>query len=246
MPLRSLAAAALVTLAGCLPEPARPSSHFDAGPPIELDVPMEEFAPIDRPTVDLPPPIDTGAVDAGEDAAADRPAASGDGPDPTRRYPSPPYATLPGGVVVPFELVNCAGGSYRFDGPDWVPARATVLELTNGYCATCGALARRLQNDIHLPYRPRGVRVVGVLVDGASPGDPPTAAFCQQWIFQGGVSHAMALDQVGTLRDFTTGFPMPQWVLTDSDGRIRWRAQGSDDAVATLRTQIEALLAGSP
>ncbi len=243
VPFRLLFAASVVSLAGCLPEPTRPGSRFDSGPPISFDVLRVEVAPVDRPPVDRPVALDAG-FDAPE-AANDRPAAPGDGPDPARRYPPGPYGTLMGAVVEPFELADCSGATYRFNGPDWVPARATVMELTAGYCADCVDLARRMQNDIVIPYRPRGVRVVGVLVDGASPGDPPTPTFCQQWVFQGGISHPMALDLGSALRDFTTGFPLPQWVLTDENGRIRWRAQGTAAAVATLRAQLDALL-GSP
>ena len=231
----------VLALLGCLPEPTRPRAGFDAGPPISFDVAPEELAtPVDRPPPDRP-----SAGDLGADAAQDRPAP-GDGPDPTRRYPSGPYGTQPGAVVPPFELADCDGATYRFAGPDWAPARATVLELTAGYCTGCVELARLIQSDVVLPYRPRGVRVIGVLIDGQSPGDPPTTTFCQQWNFQAGISHPMALDQVGSLRAFTAGLTLPQWLLADENGRIRWRAAGSTAALTELRARLDALLAGDP
>ena len=244
VPSRLCIAALVVGPVGCLPEPPRPSARFDAGPPISFDVPAEDVAAVDRPALDRPSTVD-GSSDAG-DAGADRPTFTGDGPDPSRRYPSPPYGTQVGGVVLPFELADCVGSTFRFSGEDWVPARATVLEITAGYCAGCTELARSIQNTIVLPYRPRGVRVVGVLIDGSSPGDPPTPGFCQQWIFQAGISHPMAIDQVNALRGFTAGLPLPQWLLTDDNGRIRWRGTGSAAALMELRTRLDALLAGEP
>ena len=121
-----------------------------------------------------------------------------------------------------------------------------MLEITAGYCTGCTELARSIQNNIVLPYRPRGVRVVGVLIDGSSPGDPPTPSFCQQWIFQAGISHPMAIDQVSALRGLTAGLSLPQWLLTDENGRIRWRGAGSAAALVELRARLDALLAGEP
>ena len=249
VPLRPLTAVAALCLVGCLPEPARPPGpRFDAGTPISFDVVVEEAVAVDRPPVDRPVAIDSGADEGADasDAAADRPAATGDGPDPSRRYPSGPYGTLVGGVMLPFELADCAGTTYRFAGPDWVTARATLVELTAGYCEGCVGLARMIQSDVNLPYRPRGLRVIGVLTDGSVPGDPPTRTFCQQWIFQAGISHPMALDLASSLRSYTDRLPLPQWVLTDENGRILWRSAGSAAALAELRGRLDALLPVSP
>lgn len=245
VPLRPLTAALALCLVGCLPEPARPpGAVFDSGVPISFDVVVEETAPVDVPPVDRPVPVDSGADVP--DAPTDRPVVTGDGPDPSRRYPSGPYGTLVGGVMQPFELADCAGTTFRFAGPDWVGARATLVTFTAGYCEGCAELARSIQSSVNLPYRPRGLRVVGVLTDGSVPGDPATRAFCQQWIFQAGISHPMALDLASALRSHTDRLTLPQWVLTDENGRILWRATGSAAALNELRTRLDALLPGAP
>ena len=247
MPLRLLTAALVLALVGCLPEPPRPITRFDAGPPIDFDVVVEETAPIDRPPVDRPSSTDL-SVDVPNtgDGPSDRPMPTRDGPDPTRRYSNGPYGTLTGGIIFPFELADCAGNTYSFAGPDWVSARATVVEFTAGYCANCAQLARSIQNSIAVPYQSAGVRVIGVLTDGNAPGDPATLAFCQQWVSQGGITHPMALDLASSLRAYTDRLTLPQWVLTDENGRIRWRAAGSAAALTTLRAQLDGLLAGMP
>ena len=247
MPLRPLTAALVLGLVGCLPDPPRPSTRFDAGPPIDFDVVVEETAPLDRPAVDRPGSTDLGGdVPDAAEVSADRPTPTSDGPDPTRHYSSGPYGTLTGGVIIPFELADCAGTTYRFAGPDWVSARATVVEFTAGYCTNCVDLARSIQNSIAVPYRPAGVRVIGVLTDGSAPGDPATRAFCQQWVSQAGITHPMALDLASSLRAYTDRLALPQWVLTDENGRIRWRAAGSAAALTELRAQLDGLLAGMP
>jgi hypothetical protein len=245
VPLRPLTAVVALCLVGCLPEPARPpGARFDAGIPISFDVVVEETVAIDQPRVDRPVALDAGADVS--DAPADRPAVTGDGPDPSRRYPSGPYGTLVGGVMQPFELADCAGTTFRFAGPDWVTARATLVEFTAGYCDGCVGLARLIQSDVNLPYRPRGLRVVGVLTDGSVPGDPATQSFCQQWVFQAGITHPMALDLASALRSHTDRLALPQWVLTDENGRILWRSAGSAAALAELRVRLDALLPMTP
>lgn len=245
VPLRPHLAALAACLAGCLPE-REPPRGLDSGPPISFDVAPVDVPPVDRQTPDVPPvdrpaPVDAG-VDASAEAGADRPAASGDGPDPGRSYPTGPYGTTVGSVVRPFELANCDGTAFRFNGPDWVPARATVLEITAGYCTGCPELAASIQTQVNAPYRARGVRVVGVLIDGASPGDPPTPAFCRQWNMQSSITHPMALDLASTLGAFTSGRPLPQWIVTDENGRIVWRDSGTTAHLADLRAALDALL----
>jgi hypothetical protein len=244
VPLRPHLAALAACLAGCLPE-REPPRGLDSGPPITFDAAPVDVPPVDRQTPDVPP-VDRPAVpDAGSDvvdAGSDRPVFTGDGPDPGRSYPSGPYGTTVGAVVRPFELANCDGTAFRFNGPDWVPARATVLEITAGYCTNCPELASALQLQVNAPYRARGVRVVGVLVDGASPGDPPTPAFCRQWNAQASVTHPMALDLGNTLMVYTAGRTLPQWILTDHNGRIVWRDTGTTAHLAELRGELDALL----
>ncbi|MDB4928479.1 MAG: Thiol disulfide oxidoreductase [Myxococcaceae bacterium] len=246
MPLRPHLAALAVCLAGCLPE-REPPRGLDSGPPISFDVPPVDTPPVDRPTPDVPPLDRPAPVDAGADvveAGTDRPAATGDGPDPNRPYPSGPYGTTVGTVIRPFELATCDSTAFRFNGPDWVPARATVLEITAGYCTGCAMLARSIQEQVYAPYRALGLRVVGVLIDGASPGDPASPAFCRQWNMQSGITHPMALDLGNTLLAYTTGRPLPQWILTDHNGRIVWRDGGTAAHLTELRAELDALLGG--
>jgi hypothetical protein len=244
VPLRPHLAALAVCLSGCLPA-REPPLGLDSGPPISFDVPPIDQPPADRPPIDVVRPDRPAAVDVGADvvdAGTDRPTAPGDGHDPTRQYPSGPYGTVVGSVVRPFELANCDGTAFRFNGPDWAAARATVLDVTVGYCTGCPALARSIQEQVFVPYRALGVRVVGVLSDGASPGDPATPAFCGQWNTQAGITHPMALDLANTLSAYTAGRTLPQWILTDENGRIVWRDSGTTAHLAELRATLDALL----
>lgn len=237
---------ALLALApgACLPESNAPGYRFDSGAPLNFDVPAAEFPPLDVPPFDRVASPD-GRADAGADAASDahrRP----DGPDLSRRYPQGPYGEAPPSVMVPFQLADCAMGLFRFDDSGWLLARGTVVEFTNGYCADCVSLAGQLESNISLMYGPMGMRVVTVLVDGASPGDIPTAPFCREWASSAGIRHPMAIDQAGMVRRHTDGLPLPQWVLTDENGRIVWRSGGSPTALRALAGQVQALLNGGP
>jgi len=154
---------------------------------------------------------------------------------------------------VPFQLANCGSGLYRFDGADWIPAWGTVVQLTNGYCAGCDENARLLQRDVVRIYQPLGIRFVTVLIDGESPGDPPSADFCRAWattvgiVGAGAPPHATAIDVGGMLREHTpNGNPPPQWVLTDENGRIVWRGTASARSSTQLVVQIRNLLGLSP
>ncbi len=235
---------------GCLPEPDRPpGDRFDAGMPIDLDAP-----PVDTPALDAPPVDRPVVFDVGRDVVAtDASQARSDGPDLTRRYPAGPYGTIAPQVMVPFQLANCGSGLYRFDGPDWVPAWGTVVQLTNGYCADCEEAARLLQREVVRVYQPMGIRFVTVLIDGESPGDPPSAGFCRAWattvgiVGAGAVPHATAIDLGGMLQSHTPpGLPPPQWVLTDENGRIVWRGLGSARSATTLVGHIRNLLGLPP
>ncbi len=245
--LRHVAAAAIVAAgAGCLPAPQHPNGHFDSGPPIVFDaVAWDAGSPADDVAAPADMPREAAHdVIALPDAPVDAPRS--DGPDPSRRYPSPPYGEGVGAVLLPFQLADCAGGTYRFDGADWLAARATFLVVTAGYCTGCAADDQLVQQRIAAPYRNAGLRVVGVLTEGASPGDPPTAAFCASWIADNHLAHPMALDLGGMLRANIAGVALPQWILTDDLGRIVWRGAGSAAALGEAQRQVEALLAASP
>lgn len=233
---------ALLGLVGCLPEPTTPPFRFDAGAPINFDVPAVDVPPVDVPPVDRPVIADTG-----HDAGVDVRRPSGDGPDPARLYPGPPYGTTPPAVMQPFQLADCARGNYRFDGSEWITARATVVEFTTGYCVGCLEAAQLLEGNVARPYAMMGLRTITVLIDGENPGEPPTAEFCSRWTSMGGIRHAMALDVGGMLRAHTPpGLPLPQWVLTDENGRILWRGGGSMRTLPMLIAEVQNVLGLAP
>lgn len=239
---------------GCLPTPDRPGSdRFDAGTPINLDAPAMDAPAMDAPPVDVPPVDRPVVMDVGRDVVAtDGGQAPLDGPDLSRRYPAGPYGIVAPSVMLPFQLADCGGGVFRFDGADWVPAWGTVVEFTVPYCDGCEENARRLHADVARIYQRRGIRFITVLIDGSSPGDPPTARFCRDWagtlniIGPGEPPHPMAIDLGGMVRAHTAGLALPQWVLTDENGRIVWRGTGSATAVTTLTGHIRNLLGLGP
>ncbi len=238
-----------VGLVGCLPTPDRPpGDRLDSGASLNFDVAVMDVPPMDVPAIDRPV-----VVDVGRDVGARDVQPRGDGPDPTRRYPGGPYGLAPPAIMQPFQVNDCGGTLYRFDGSDWIPAWGTVVQLTNGYCAGCDDNARLLQRSVVRPYQQEGIRFVTVLVDGETPGEPADMNFCRSWAASMGIvgagapPHAMAIDFGGMLRLHSQPpLTLPQWILTDENGRILWRGAGSEQSATMLVGQIRDLLGLGP
>lgn len=232
--IRRALAVGLIAVTGCLPEPGRPGYGFDGGSGIDLDVPRFEFptipdagpvdrgAPVDRGVTDVAPPVDAG-----------------------RSYPRGPYGVSVGQVFAPFVLPSCAGGSYAFDGPEWVSARASVLLLAAGWCAQCSTAARATQS-IDDAYRDRGVRVLQVLVEGDTPDVPADGPLCSSWRTLNGVMHPLLLDLGRMLSLLWTPSTLPVLMVIDAEGRIASVTVGNTAGVAATRGALDEVLSRTP
>lgn len=232
--IRRALAVGLIAVTGCLPEPGRPGYDFDGGASIAVDVPRFEFPTIpDSGPVDRGAPVDRGVTDVGSPT------------DAGRAYPRGPYGAGVGQVFAPFILPSCAGGSYAFDGPEWVSARASVVLLAAGWCAQCSSAARATQS-IDEAYRDRGVRVLQVLVEGDSPDVPADGPLCSSWRTLNGVTHPLLLDPGRTLSTLWTPATLPVLMVVDAEGRIASVTGGTAQGVAATRGAIDEALARTP
>lgn len=228
---------------GCLPEPGRPGYGFDGGAPIVLDVPAFEFpTPSDLGTADQTTTIETDTVTL-SDSTAD--LGLSDASDSGRSYPRGPYGTAPGQFFSPFVMARCQGGTYPFDGPDWLTARATLLLLDSGWCTGCES-ASRTARALDMELRSQRLRVLEVLVDGSAPGEPPDPRFCAAWRTLIDLSHPLLLDLGASLSAFWSPTTLPVFVVIDASATITSITDSSPRGLAATRTAIETALSRGP
>ncbi|MBI5499082.1 MAG: redoxin domain-containing protein [Deltaproteobacteria bacterium] len=169
-----------ITLFALLAAAAGPGCKGDdsaAGDDAGLDVEQDADA---EPEADAEPPEDAGEEDATEEAEA---------VDPCLDYPCGPYGTDLGEVLEDWSLdpVNAvagewAGDDYKFDMHDVYArteahggdAKALLIFVTSVWCPYCKIEAAAL-NALYTELQPLGVEMLGLVMDGATPGVISTA-----------------------------------------------------------------------
>ena len=181
-------------------------------------------------------PGNTPDVDAGGITLTD----SGSGA--SCQVPPEPYGTSVGRTIEPFSLAQCDGTNYDFYGQDFCDTRLTVISIAAGWCGPCMAESSQLTDRVTEAYRDQGVRVIQVLVQNPSRG-APDGAFCQQWVDNFGLTNIELIDPAGVTSPFFTTDALPETIMVDSHGVIRFREAGASSGLVSLTSKIDELLA---
>ena len=177
-----------------------------------------------------PPPADSGVTPP----PADVPAAS--------MYPAGPYGSEINQRLRPFTLNTCGDTPWSFAGENWENSSMTVIIISAGWCVPCQREAAQIQGQLVEPFRDRGVRVIGVLVQDQN-HNAINSAFCNTWVTRYNMQIPMLQDPRFTLQPFVPNAAFPGNVIVDRQGRIRWRQYGTDMSLTAIRAAIEEVLA---
>lgn len=176
------------------------------------------------------PPADSGV----QPPPADVPSAAA--------YPPGPYGSEINQRLRPFTLNTCDNTPWSFAGENWENSSMTVIIISAGWCVPCQREAAQIQGQLVEPYRDRGVRVVGVLVQDAQ-RNAITPSFCNTWVTRYNMQIPMLQDPRFVLQPFVPNAAFPGNLIVDRQGRIRWRQYGTDMSLSAIRAAIDEVLA---
>lgn len=214
-------------------------------PPPELGVPGDSGATLDETRLDR-------SVDAGA-CGFPGPGDAGYGGDVGQRIANNDglrLVTCDGEPVELAELMceRAAGGQ----------SAGILVNIGAGWCGPCQDETLEFP-ELYEEFHGRGIEIVQVLFQDFS-AQAPTRAFCEdwstgRWLVDDGASKEdvgvriefpVLLDQTG---DFTARYlqdpesATPVNMLLDANGNIRWKVEGQKPDLATLRAQLELVLA---
>ena len=176
-------------------------------------------------------------------AAPDDAAAPADTGVPASMYPAGPYGSRVCARFEPFTLNRCNGEAWNFAENNWSEATATVIILSAVWCVPCQNEARVLEAQLVQPYADHGVRVVTVLVQN-SDRTAITANQCtNNWETRFRLTHPVLMDPQQSLAPFYPGLAFPGNLIVDRQGRIRYRAFGSEMQLTSIRAAVDEVLA---
>lgn len=122
-----------------------------------------------------------------------------------------------GGEAPAFAAASLEGDTLRLAELQGVPV---LLNLWATWCTPCRTETPFLQ-AIHEEYRPRGLKVVGVTVDGAGSGRQ-----IRGFLDEFGVTYDILHDPRMESMDIFSVWGLPATYLLDRDGRIRFIRMG--------------------
>ncbi len=159
------------------------------------------------------------------------------------------------------QLVDCEGNPLQLadffcerDGGGY--NAAILLNIGAGWCAPCQEETREFP-ELYAEYHDRGIELVQVLFQDWT-AQAPTKTFCADWSagmwHSGGQTQDVGLDLpfpvlLDQVNDWTAVYlqdpqsATPVNMLIDANGNIRWKLEGQKPDVATLRTQLDLVLA---
>ncbi|MGE0784255.1 MAG: TlpA family protein disulfide reductase [Sandaracinaceae bacterium] len=146
--------------------------------------------------------------------------------------------------LLPFTLQRCDGSMFEFYGePEgYCDARFTVVVMSAGWCGPCRMEATAMQAALVEAYGAQGVRVVSVLTQNNS-YQAPDLDFCQGWKDQYGLTNDVMIDPSQMTQIYFPGNALPANLIVDSHGVIRHREYGFSEALGTIRSELDRLLA---
>ncbi|MBN1771569.1 MAG: TlpA family protein disulfide reductase [Deltaproteobacteria bacterium] len=166
------------------------SATDDGGTDVEPEADVPPEADVEA---DAEPPEDAAGEDVGEEAEAEA-------VDPCAAYPCEPYGTSLGSVLEDWSLqaVNPAaravGGEddlvdmhdfYALTEAHGGTAKALLIYVTSVWCPYCAQEAARL-NALYEELHPLGVEMLGLVLDGATPGEIATTLAARTYAMRHG------------------------------------------------------------
>ncbi len=190
----------------------------------------------------------SGSPAPGADAAAtpdasvtsDTPAAT-DARASTNMYPPGPYGSRTCARFEPFTLNRCDGTPWSFAQDDFFTSTATVVIIGAVWCVPCQMEARQIESELG-PYRERGVRIVQILVQNAD-RTAITSGPCQAWVDRYQLQIPELMDPQQTLQPYYPGLAFPGNIIVDRNGRIRYRAYGTEAGLTAIKGALDEVLA---
>jgi hypothetical protein len=144
--------------------------------------------------------------------------------------------------LIHFRALDGRSFAYR----DVLEHKATVFLFISGLCPVSSSYTPRIVR-LERDYAPRGVLVVGVYAEALmSRAEALADAHARGYVFP------VVKDERNALTDLLGATTVPQAVLVDSNGAIRYRGRIDDNAVVTrviahdLTDALDAVLTGKP
>lgn len=181
-----------------------------------VDVPSDVEPEVEA-EADAEPPEDGGPDEAGADDAA----AEAETVDPCLAYPCGPYGTDLGEVLEDWSLDpvtpvggELAGDDYKLDMHDLYAlteahggtARALMIYVTSVWCPYCAVEAAEL-NALYEELQPRGVEMLGLVLDGGTPGVIATATVARGYAMRHGWTFPTVVASEELYDDITAYWP---------------------------------------
>lgn len=178
------------------------------------------------------------------DAGATPPPTADDagGMMPACSLPAAPFGTDIGRKLEPFTLETCDGTPYEFYNDEYCSTTFTVISIAAGWCVPCQEESMVLSDTITEPYRERGVRVLQILVQDEDYLEPD-AQFCNRWVSTYNLTNVELLDPMQITSIYFPTNSLPETIVVDGRGVIRFRESGSTQGLGRLRTALDGLLA---
>ncbi len=242
--------ATLVLCLGCAPPPDTGEESASASASASASDSTAETETTDDPTDG--DESDTASPGALDESRLDRDVAEG-----PCGYPSGGYGTDVGD-----RLANTMGMNLRSCGNEVVDFadfmcpelgnKAILINIGAGWCGPCQEETLEFP-EVYEEFHPQGVEFIQVMFQDWT-SQTPTTQFCDEWSsgeWEGGdvdldIEFPVVIDQLNNwtqiyLQDPAAATPIN--MLIDANGNIRWKSEGEKVPVATLRTQLQAVLA---
>ena len=171
---------------------------------------------------------------------------AGGGIDEGPVYPPGPYGTGWMDTVENFKVVQCIcpGGPAQgrdFMLEEFLGSKAILITAHAGWCGPCKIQAPNMEEDLWVPYRERGLKILLVIIEdnNGSSVRQDVLDYCCYYKETYGMSFVLAGDP-GTqvMRDYAAATPLN--MVLDDEMVIRYKVAGVLDD--TLEGNINALL----
>ena len=169
------------------------------------------------------------------------PTGSGDSGPALCGDPGAPYGTSEGSHFLPFTLNRCDGTPFEFYADGYCDSSLTVVSIAAGWCGPCRMEAPLLR-QIEADYRDQGVRVLSIIIQNNSFGEP-SPSFCNGWVSEYSFEHPTLLDPTQETQIYLPMGALPATLVVDAAGTIRHREYGVSANLASLRGTLDTLLA---
>lgn len=160
------------------------------------------------------------------------------------RIPTTLFGTSEGRRLENFTLPQCDNVDYTLYNEDFCDPdhTLTVISIAAEWCGPCQEESRLFTDTISIPYAPRGVRLIQVIIQNASYG-PPDLNLCNRWVRQFNLTHNIeVIDPSGVIAPAFPSGSLPSTLILDETGTIIHREDGAAPGLVTLRAELDRAL----